>query len=303
MKNILVSGGTGLVGRYIVEACLAAGHRISVAGRRSPKQGFFATPVGFVSLELGEPVSPGLFKGVDVFVHAAFSHAPGRYRGGEGDDPEGFLKANVAGSIALFEAACRAGVKHAFFLSSRAVFDGYPAGMPLPETTPPQPQSLYGKAKWEVEQALSALARPGFIPVSLRATGVYGDLVPNKWEGLFERYVAGEEVAARAGSEVHGRDLAGAILTLIDAPIPKISGKAFHVSDIVTDNHTILAPLKAALQSSHPLPPRADQSAVSAMTTTRLNALGWRSGGMPLLSATLQTLVTRFIDARAGSVI
>ena len=155
-------------------------------------------------------------------------------------------------------------------------------------------RELYGQA---------ALARPGFIPVNLRATGVYGDLVPNKWEELFERYASGEEIAARAGSEVHGRGLAGAILTLLDAPIPKISGKAFHVSDIVTDTHTILAPLKAALQSPRPLPQRADQSAVSAMTTTRLNALGWRSGGMPLLSATLQTLVERFIDARDATVI
>ncbi|MAU20664.1 MAG: UDP-glucose 4-epimerase [Martelella sp.] len=303
MKRILVSGGTGLVGRYIVEECLAAGHDVTVAGRNAPAPDLFAAPVNFLPLELGGAGSTDFFKGIDVFIHAAFSHAPGRYRGGEGDDPDGFLKANVAGSIALFEAACRAGVKHAFFLSSRAVFDGYPVGMPLPETTPPQPQSLYGKAKWEVEQALSALARPGFIPVNLRATGVYGDLVPNKWEELFERYASGEEIAARAGSEVHGRDLAGAILTLLDAPIPKISGKAFHVSDIVTDTHTILAPLKAALQSSHPLPPRADQSAVSAMTTTRLNALGWRSGGMPLFSATLQTLVERFIEARPGNAI
>lgn len=303
MKHILVSGGTGLVGRYIVEACLSAGHDVTVAGRTAPAPDLFAAPVTFTPLELGGPVPEDLFTGIDIFIHAAFSHAPGRYRGGEGDDPDGFLKANVAGSIALFEAACRAGVKHAFFLSSRAVFDGYPPGTPLPETTPPQPQSLYGKAKWEVEQALSALARPGFIPVSLRATGVYGDLMPNKWEDLFERYAAGEEIAARAGSEVHGRDLAGALLTLLDAPIPKISGKAFHVSDIVTDTHTILAPLKAALQSSHPLPPRADQSAVSAMTTTRLNALGWRSGGMPLFSATLQTLVERFIEARAGNAI
>ncbi|WP_180901308.1 NAD-dependent epimerase/dehydratase family protein [Martelella soudanensis] len=298
MKRILVSGGTGLVGRYITEECLAAGHRVSIAGRRPPEPGLFTAPVGFLPLELGGSISDGFFAGVDVFVHAAFSHAPGRYRGGEGDDPAGFLTRNVEGSIALFEAACRAGVKHVFFLSSRAVFDGYPAGTPLPETIPPQPQSLYGKAKWDAEQALSALARPGFIPVSLRATGVYGDLLPNKWEALFERYAAGEDIAARAGSEVHGRDLAGAILTVLDAPIPKISGKTFHVSDIVTDHHTILAPLKAALQSSHPLPPRADQSAVSAMMTTRLNALGWRSGGIPLFSATLQTLVERFIETR-----
>ncbi|WP_174800504.1 NAD-dependent epimerase/dehydratase family protein [Martelella limonii] len=295
MSRVLVSGGTGLVGRYIVEECLSAGHAVTVAGRTPPEPELYAAPVGFRPLTLGAPVPDRLFSGIDVFVHAAFSHAPGRYRGGEGDDPDGFLARNVAGSIALFEGAEAAGVRHAFFLSSRAVFDGYPAGTVLSETVPPNPKSLYGRAKHQVEQALAALARPGFIPVNLRATGVYGDLSPNKWEPLFERYARGETIEERAGSEVHGRDLARAILTLLDAPIPKISGKAFHLSDIVTDTHTILAPLKAAMALQHPLPPRADQAAVNAMTTTSLNALGWRTGGMPLLSATLQTLVSRFI--------
>lgn len=299
MKHVLISGGTGLVGRYIVDAFLAAGHRVSIAGRNAPAEGLFAAPVGFHRLDLSVPPAADIFDGVDAFVHAAFSHAPGRYRGGEGSDPDGFLARNVAGSIALFEAARAAGVKYIFFLSSRAVFDGYPAGTALPETLPPQPQSLYGKAKWETEQALAALARPGFIPVSLRATGVYGDMAPNKWETLFYRYTAGEEITPRAGSEVHGRDLAQAILTLLKAPIPKVSAKAFHISDIVTDHHTILAPLKAALHSPHPLPARSDASQVSVMATTRLNALGWRTGGMPLLASTLQTLVERFLSSRA----
>ncbi|AJY46389.1 NAD-dependent epimerase/dehydratase family protein [Martelella endophytica] len=296
MKHVLVSGGTGFAGRYIVEACLAEGARVTVAGRTPPADGLFPAPVGFRPLTLEpEAATPELFADIDTFVHAAFDHLPGLYRGGEGDDPSGFVRRNVDGSIALFEAAARAGVHHAVFLSSRAVFDGYPAGTELEESLPPKPQSLYGRVKWQAEQALSALSAPGFVPVSLRATGIYGDLTPNKWDALFERYAAGETIAPRAGSEVHGRDLAAAVLAVIRAPVARVTGKAFHVSDIVTDNHTILAALKAALASAHPLPARADLGTVSAMTTARLNALGWRTGGMPLFDATLRQLVDTFV--------
>ncbi|TNB47874.1 NAD(P)-dependent oxidoreductase [Martelella lutilitoris] len=302
MKHLLVSGGTGLAGRYIVEECLAAGHKVTVAGRRAPADGLFSPAVGYRPLDLAEGKPEGaLFDGIDVFVHAAFSHVPGRYRGGEGDDPAGFFRLNVDGSVALFEAARQAGVKHCLFLSSRAVFDGYPPGTPLAETLAPDPASLYGKAKLEAEKALAALAAPGFVPASLRATGIYGDLYPNKWESLFTDYLEGRTIAPRAGSELHGRDLAGAVLAVLTAQIPKVSGKALNVSDIVVDNHTILAPLKAALASPHPLPARADHDQVSVMATSRLNALGWRTGGMPLFSATLQTLVEGFLARHLAS--
>ncbi|QQM31804.1 NAD(P)-dependent oxidoreductase [Martelella lutilitoris] len=301
MKHLLVSGGTGFAGRYIVEECLAAGHKVTVAGRSPPADRLFSPAVGFRPLDLAEKNVPeAFFNGIDGFVHAAFSHLPGRYRGGEGDDPAGFLSLNVDGSIALFEAARKAGVKHCLFLSSRAVFDGYPAGTPLAETLAPNPESLYGKAKLEAEKALFALAAPGFVPVSLRATGVYGNLYPNKWESLFSDYLAGRTIKPRAGSEINGRDLAGAVLAVLGAHIPKVSGKALHVSDIVIDNHTILAPLKAALAAPHPLPARADHDQVSVMATGRLNALGWRTGGMPLFSATLQTLIEGFLARHPG---
>ena len=43
--------------------------------------------------------------GIGAVVHCAFAHVPGRYRGGEGDDPEGFRRANLDGSLALIRAA------------------------------------------------------------------------------------------------------------------------------------------------------------------------------------------------------
>lgn len=299
MKHVLISGGTGLVGRYIVEECLAAGMKVTVGGRHRPEPGLFAGPVGFRHLDLDPKADrSGLFDGIDIFVHAAFQHVPGRYRGGEGEDPQGFVRLNLAGSITLFEAAKAAGVQRCIFLSSRAVYDGYPPGSTLVETLDLAPSSLYGKVKWQAEQALSAMAQPGFIPVSLRPTGVYGDLRPNKWDRLFERYLAGETIAPRAASEVHGRDLARAVLNLTGAPVYKVSAKVFNVTDIITDNNAILLPLKVASGSVHPLPERADHTDVSVMTTSRLNSLGWRSGGIPLFEDTVSRLAQDYLNGQ-----
>src|SRR5581483_10024594 len=116
------------------------------------------------------------------FVHAAFSHVAGKYRGGEGEDPEGFRRLNLNGTVKLFETARKAGMRRCIFLSSRAVYGDGISGEELTEAIKPMPNTLYGEVKRDAEHALFSLSAPGFITASLRATGVYGDLRPNKWD-------------------------------------------------------------------------------------------------------------------------
>ncbi|MBB3611223.1 NAD(P)-dependent oxidoreductase [Rhizobium sp. BK602] len=295
----LVSGGTGLVGRYIVEELLSAGYRVTVAGRSEPRTGLFPQPVAFAPLSLDPADNPGpIFDEIDVFVHAAFNHVAGQYRGGEGDDAAGFRRLNLDGTVNLFKAARQAGVCRCIFLSSRAVYGDRPAGETLTETTEPAPTTLYGEVKREAEQALFSLSAPGFATTSLRATGVYGDLCPNKWGDLFADYLAGRPVPSRAGTEVHGRDLGRAIRLLVETEAGRIDGEAFNLSDIRTDTHEILTYLQQATGCSHALPAPASHDAVNTMDTSKIRALGWRSGG----TAALKETVTRLArTARDGT--
>lgn len=290
----LVTGGTGLVGRYIVETLLAAGYEVTVAGRTSPADDLFQRAVAFRAATLDpENIGEDLFAGIDAVVHAAFDHLPGRYRGGEGDDPDRFRRINLDGSVRLFEAAKRAGVKRFVFLSSRAVYDGVPPGTSLTEDLALQPGSLYGKIKLLGEQALAALTSPGFITASLRLTGVYGDLRPNKWDGLFADYLAGRAIPVRAGTEVHGRDVGNAVRLMLETGSEMVGGQSFNVSDIVTDTHEILACVKKATGCDVPLPARADRENVAVMTTARIRGLGWQPGGQRLLARSIAELTTR----------
>jgi nucleoside-diphosphate-sugar epimerase len=254
----MVTGGTGLVGRFIVAAARARGDVVTVTGRGAGAD---------VVWSLGDP--PPVLEGLDLLVHAAFAHVPGRYRGGEGDDPDGFRRLNVDGSVRLFERAARDGVGRVVFLSSRAVYDGTGADV-LTEEMSVAPDSLYGRVKLEGEQALAALCRGA----SLRATGVYGPGAGHKWEGLFADYLAGRPVAPRRATEVAGPDLAAAVFMAPDG--------VSNVSDLLLDRHDLLAEVQRLTECPHALPARSGER-VGVMATDRLAAAGWAPGGMARL--------------------
>ncbi len=272
---------------------------MAVLGRSRPPAESFIAPVDFHPLELGETPPDGTaFAGADHFIHAAFDHLAGRYRGGEGDDPAGFRRRNIDGSNALFDRAREAGVARALFLSSRAVYGTQPPGAPLTEETKPHPDTLYGEAKLAVERHLAALDAPSFATASLRVTGVYGPAGPHrddKWTPLIRDWLAGGTIPPRAGSEVHGADVARAVEILLEAAI---GGHVFNVSDVVVDHGDVLAVAQQATGCPHPLPACADETRLNVMDTGKLRALGWAPGGRPLFRKTVRDLVERIV-ARA----
>lgn len=300
--KVLISGGTGLVGRYIAEELLSAGYKVAIGGRTVPHAELFPQAVSFVPLSLDPAEDQSdAFDDAYFFVHAAFSHTPGKYRGGEGDDAEGFRRLNLNGTVKLFETARKAGIRRCIFLSSRAVYGDGVAGEELTETTKPAPNTLYGEVKRDAEHALFSLSAPGFATASLRATGVYGDLRPNKWDALFDDYLNGKPVPSRAGTEVHGRDLARAVRFLLQTEAGRIDGQAFNVSDISTDNHEILGHLQQATHCPHPLPAPAPVGFTGVMNTAKIRALGWQSGGKALLQQTVEALA-KALPPRDGDI-
>ncbi len=294
MNRALVTGGAGLVGRFIVEDLLAHGWTVTVAGRTAPPDDFYSRPIAFRPLVLDPQADfSAVLERQHAMVHAAFDHLPGRYRGGEGDDAAGFISSNLDATVALLAAAKAAGVSRAVFLSSRAVYGPHPPGTILHETMPCQPDTLYGTVKLQAEDAIATLAGQDFVPVSLRATGVYGPAgrgQAHKWRALFDDYLAGAPVSPRAGTEVHGDDLAAAVRLVMTTGPDRVAGLAFNVSDICADTRDILAIVQRETGCAHPLPARADKESVNAMDCARLGALGWRSGGWPLFEKTVAAL-------------
>lgn len=278
--RVLLTGGSGSVGRFILARLIEEGHAVTVLGRQ-PVDGFEA---GFEPFDLADP-RPELPE-ADALVHCALLHVPGRFRGGEGDDPETFRRANVEGTRHLFEAARKAGCRLVVFLSSRAVYGDHRSGEQLKETDVPRPDSLYGVVKLAGEQVLEELCATDFRGRVLRATGVYGrppGLQDHKWSALFEDFSREEQIAPRRATEVHGDDLAAAVSLLLtnDAPGPF---EIFNVSDLVLERRELLE-LYAEVSGVTGKLPKEAVDAPGVMATDKLRALDWSPGGMDRLRA------------------
>ena len=143
--HVLLTGATGTVGRFLLPALAAAGHRVTRLGRHPSDHPW----------SLADP-APRL-PAADALIHVALDHAPGAFRGGEAGDPARFRRLNLDGSLRLFDAA---GDARIVFLSSRAVYGDHRRGEILRETDPAAPSSLYGEIKRAAEQALGSLPPP-----------------------------------------------------------------------------------------------------------------------------------------------
>jgi UDP-glucose 4-epimerase len=279
--KVALTGASGLVGRFVVADLLARGCSVKAWTRGKTLQ----PEVEPIPGDLDDQESMrALCRGADLLIHAAFDHLPGRYRGGEGNDREGFVRRNLHGSLALLRIARAMGVAGAVVLSSRAALDGCSPGR-HDERTAPRPTTLYGEVKAALESFVEATG--GHWPVTaLRPTGIYGVTTPieaSKWFDLLRNARCGRlPDADRAGSEVHGADLADAVWCLATAP--DSAGRVYNCSDLVVRTSDVLrlAGIDTDLGSAAP-------PAVT-LDCTRLRALGWRPGGEVRLRAAVDAL-------------
>lgn len=290
-KRVIVSGATGYVGRFIVEQLLSGGNEVLMLGREPPSKNLFTQPIKFKKMFLSQcDIELDIFEGYDALVHAAFHHIPGRYRGGEGEEPEKFKQLNHFGSMGLFEAAKAVGIPRVLFLSSRAIYGKQKPGVSLFETTTPHPDTVYGETKLQTERALAKLADDHFLPIILRATGIYGPSGPtshHKWHELFKEFKSNKTIASRVGTEVHGEDFANAVDLLLNAGIGKISkisdgenAPIFNISDILLDRRELLKTYSNLTDGTDgEIPKAADATSYNGMDCTRLKSLGWEPRG------------------------
>lgn len=281
--RILITGASGTVGRFLAARLAKEGHHITALGRIPADD----LPYDFARYDLSD--TSLRLPQADALIHCAFHHEPGKFRGGEGGDPDNFRKLNIEGTAALFQAAKTAGCRKAVFLSSRAVYGDVRRGDTLVETDDPAPDSLYGEVKLAGERVLDALCDARFAGAVLRVTGVYG--VPpgtkrHKWSSLFEEYRSGAEIAPRCATEVHGEDLAAAV-SLVLATLER-GHDVFNVSDLLLDRRDLLSFLSKDARRHTNLPDAAT-TLPGVMDTSKLRRLGWQPGGLERLKAFINT--------------
>jgi UDP-glucose 4-epimerase len=174
MTKILVTGGAGYVGSVSVEAFLEAGHDVVVLDDLSTGHRGAVPP--------GATLHQGSYGDADALAGLleserieAILHCAARSLVGESiADPSKYYRDNVAGGVALLEAARLAQVERLVFSSSAAVY-GIPDVIPIPEDAPARPINPYGETKRTFEGALAWYGQAyGLRSVSLRYFNVAG---------------------------------------------------------------------------------------------------------------------------------
>jgi UDP-glucose 4-epimerase len=166
--RVLVTGGTGFIGRRLVRSLVQDGTEVTVLDRQPFPDAGIPTVTGDIRDEsvLARAVRPG----TDAIVHlAAVTSVVNSI-----DDPAGTYQTNVAATAGLLELARAAGVP-AFLLASTNAVVGNTGEAVITERSPMRPLSPYGATKAAAEMLLSCYAGVyGMTTCALRFSNVYG---------------------------------------------------------------------------------------------------------------------------------
>lgn len=168
---VVVTGGAGFIGSNLVDALVAAEHRVLVldnftTGYSRHLEAATATnrcEVAECDCYLEPERLIDLVAGADAIVHLA-ANADVRFGW---DHPRRDLEQNVVATHNVLEAARLAGVKRLLFSSTGSVYGESPV-VPAPEDAPyPVQTSLYGASKAAAEGYIAAYAEAGLLSATV----------------------------------------------------------------------------------------------------------------------------------------
>lgn len=163
--KILVTGGTGFIGRHLVSALASGGHEVTVLSRRaSSAKGMCCGDL--VNSDL-ESIIP---EGIEVVFHLAGVGSPVRCQ----SDPDLCWAVNVTATHRLLEVVRRLDLRRFVFVSSAYVY-GDSAPIPTPEEAPLNPSTALGASKAAAEYLVRGYGASFGFPVTVfRLYTVYG---------------------------------------------------------------------------------------------------------------------------------
>lgn len=167
-ERVLVTGGTGFLGRHLVNQLIGQGYQVRLLVRETSDISWLDTAL--VDLVYGNVTDSDsvdhAVEGCEYIIHAAgFFRLWGPH--------EVFDSVNVDGTVNVANAALKYGVKRMIHVSSIAVV-GHPApGQIIDEHTLCTPQSPYQHSKLTAEHRLNAMQEKQGLPVIILRPGAF----------------------------------------------------------------------------------------------------------------------------------
>ena len=232
--RILVTGHSGYIGQVLCPMLQAAGHQVIGLDTYFYEGCQFQPAPAMESIRRDiRDIRPEDLEGVDAiaFLAALSNDALGDLDAGLTEE------INDSATVRFARMAKDAGVQRFVFSSSCSLY-GAGADAVLTEDSTMNPVTPYGKAKIDVELALTRLAGTDFSPVYMRNATAYGlspslriDLVVNNLAGY--AVTTGEVLLKSDGTAwrplVHVEDISRAFLAALEAPRDVVHDQAFNV--------------------------------------------------------------------------
>jgi UDP-glucose 4-epimerase len=237
--RVLVTGGTGFIGRRLVRSLVESGTEVTVLDRRPFPDADVLSVTGDICDEAA--LSRAVMPGTETVVHLAAVTSVVE----SVEDPAGTYRTNVAATASLLEAAREAGVRTFLFASTNAVV-GNVGNATITEQSPMRPLTPYGATKAAVEMMLSCYTSVyGMAGCAMRFSNVYGPGMAEK-DSFIPRLMRaardGKGIQVRGDGTmlrdvIHVDDLVAGILAVWQSghtgPVILGSGRSVSVNDMV----------------------------------------------------------------------
>jgi UDP-glucose 4-epimerase len=145
--KVLIVGGAGDVGKYLIKDFSNQGHEVVVLDRAIKTEEMEKLSITYLQGNLiDKPLISGIVQGMDVIINLAWSFA---------DEPQIIFGEDIEGHINLLEAASQSGIKNFIYTSTATVY-GRAVLHPVTETHPcligDARKPLYALGKYAAEE-------------------------------------------------------------------------------------------------------------------------------------------------------
>jgi nucleoside-diphosphate-sugar epimerase len=169
--KVLIVGGAGEIGRYLIKDFSNHGHEVVVLDRATKTEEMEKLPITYLQGNLMDAaLVNGSVQGTDVIINLAWSFA---------DEPHTIFGDDIEGHINLLEAASQSGIKSFIYTSTATVY-GHAVLHPVTETHPcligDARKPLYALGKYTAEELCRYYHKERGVPAAIfRFWWAFGD--------------------------------------------------------------------------------------------------------------------------------
>ena len=288
MQHCCVIGGTGFIGRYVVELLVAQERQITVIGRKPGSGQNLPRAVRYLCGDYGNRAFlVDALRDVDEIIDLAYSTVPKTSY----DDPVQDILSNLPPVVGLLQVASDLAVRKMVIVSSGGTVYGIAQQVPITEEYPTHPISPYGITKLAVEKYALMFNQIRALPVVIvrpgnafgerqRAFGGQGLIATAIASILTEKQITLFGSADIVRDYIHASDVARGIVAALDDGRP---GSVYNIgTGVGRSNQEVLDNLRPFARSVgldpqvRILPPRQFDVPVNVLDCRKLRmATGW----------------------------